>query len=103
MGQPEALAELPNGEFTFYPQAEEEYTIFYEGYNRPHVMTASTDTPIFNAQYHDLILFKALMKYAEHYNVTEIYKANETSFMRGIQQLEYTDLPKHNIVLRPFA
>lgn len=102
-GVPEIVTELPNGDLHFYPIPDDDYDIHYEGYRRPYMMTNGLDAPIFAAQYHDLIKLLALMKYGEYYNSSEVYKSAEKNYNKMIKKMEFSELPKNNIVLRPLV
>ena len=97
-GVPKYVTELPDGSFQFYPTPDATYTIYVEGYSEPDVMEASTDTPIFPTQYQELIKTNALIRYSEYYNVPEMYQSATRSFELGIKKMEFSQLPKDNLV-----
>ncbi len=104
--EPSYVTILPNGNLLFNSRFAEELLISFEGYREPAVMVNSTDIPIFPAQYHDLIQFKALMKYGAYYNAQEVYKANEIAYKNLLSKMKYSELPRENLVtptLVPFA
>ena len=102
-GKPEFVTELPTGELRFWPMADDDYEIIFEGYGQPHVMSASTDETIFSDQYDELVQAQALMRYAEYYNALEIYNISKAQFDIMIKKMEFSELPKDNLVTPTFV
>lgn len=102
-GVPKYVTELPDGTLQFYPTPDDTYTIFLEGYSTPDVLSGSTDTPIFPSQYHELIKLNALIRYSEYYNVPEMYQSATRSFEMGIKKMEFSELPRDNLVTPSFV
>jgi len=100
---PTYVTQLPNNNLRFNSKLDDLSDVLFEGYREPHIMVNSTDTPIFPPQYHDLIQFKALIKYASYYNATEVYKANEAAFREGISKMKFSELPKENLYTPPLV
>jgi len=102
-GVPEFLTQLPNKNLKFYPTIEEDGSIEFEGYREPHIMINSIDSPILPTQYHTLIEFKALMKYASFYNATEMYKANDLAYKDLLSKMRFSELPRDNTKVIPLV
>jgi len=111
VGKPEWYTEAPDGSFYFYPFEEAQadpndnidWQISFQGYARPNVMTASTDTPIFDVQYEELIKLKALTRYAEFYNSPEIMQSATKEYQMQIKTMEYSELPRNNLITPTFV
>lgn len=103
IGKPDRYTEMPDGNLMFYPTPDADYTIYFEGFSRPDVMVASGAEPVFASQYHDLIKLLALMKYGEYYNSSEVYKSAERNYNKMIKKMEFSELPKDNIILKPLV
>lgn len=95
--QPYYVTITPDNKLKFYPTANASYTIFYDGYLVPDTFTGDADTPIFRDEYHDLIQFKALIKYAAHYNSPEIYQDNTANYDLGIKKMVSNETPSINL------
>jgi len=102
-GKPEFVTELPTGELRFWPIADDDYEIIFEAFSRPDIMTAGTDEPIFAAQYHDLIKLDALRRYGEYYNSQEVYKSADATFRQLIMKMQFSELPRDNLVTPTFV
>jgi len=100
---PTHITQLPNNSLKLSAIQEYDCFINFEGYREPHVMKENLDIPIFAPQYHDLIQFKALMKYASFYNATETYNANKEAFNLDIKKMQFSELPRENIVTPTFV
>ena len=102
-GKPKFVTERPDGFLEFWKTADENYNIYLEGFSAPDIMSASSSTPIFHSQYDELIKAGALIRYAEFYNVPEIAKSSTRLYNKMMKQLEFSELPKYNIITRPFV
>lgn len=102
-GQPVYVTERPDNTLEFWKVADKNYNIYLEGFSVPDVMTESSDTPVFHSQYDELIKAGALIRYADFYNVPSIMKTAERTYSRLMKQLEFSKLPKYNIILKPFV
>ena len=102
-GEPEFVTERPDNTLEFWKVADRDYTIYLEGFAVPDIMTESADTPVFHSQYDELIKAGALMRYADFYNVPNIMNRAEKTYTRLMKQLEYSKLPKYNIITRPLV
>lgn len=101
--KPKFVTQLPTGELRFWPTADDDYTIIFEGFIRPNIMTDSLDVPIFNEQYHELIQAYALMRYGSFYNVKEVYDAASVTAKDILPRMQFSELPKDNLVTPPFV
>ena len=102
-GTPQYVTILPNGNLRFYPTADDDYTIYGNGYTRPDTFSADDDVPVFPEQYHHLILYKALSKYASYYNSPEMYQDSNAQYMMEIKRMERSELPYEQLSTLPLA
>lgn len=106
-GKPKFWTEDPSGRLHFYPAetvaSGVDWLIEFTGFARPDVMTASTDIPIIPTQYTETIKLKALMRYAEYYNSPEVMQSASYSFQQQIKKMEYSELPRDNIITIPLV
>jgi hypothetical protein len=63
-GRPIDFAIRPNRTIYLWPIPDDEYTIVGEYWKRPQVMSANDSEPLFPAEYHMAIVYRALMFYA---------------------------------------
>jgi len=111
IGRPTQYTEDPAGVYHFYPyeapnsdaQLRIDHTIDFQGYARPHVMVENEDTPILNPQYDELIVMKALIRYAEYYNSPEIMQSVTMRLNEQMKTLKYSELPRENLNTPPLV
>jgi hypothetical protein len=91
---------LPNDTIRFNGRATEDTEIFLSYYRKPFQLAQNTDVPVFGSQYHDAILYKALMYYAADEEAGNIYQdaqANFTAHMRRLESNEH----QHEMTMPP--
>lgn len=71
-GAPRYISERPDGVLHLYPPPSAVYTIGETHYVRPTEMSGNSDTPGLPARFHNIILYRALKKYARRENAPEI-------------------------------
>jgi len=111
VGKPEFYTEDPSGSLHFYPSEEAQldpndnidWAISFQGYARPDIMNVSTDIPVIPEQYIETVKLKALTRYAEYYNSPEVMQSASAEFARQIKRMEYSELPRDNLITIPFA
>jgi len=74
-GRPSVYAISPQGELCIGPKPDAAYTIQGEYVRTAQFLTANADVPIIPADYHDIIVWKALIMLADH---------DEAAFQRNI-------------------
>jgi len=87
-GTPTVVTRMPSGGLRFYPAPDVPYTVGFEYQTDAQVLTANADTPAIPSQYHDIILYRALLDYAGYEETTDVYSyANSeyTSLLRSLQ------------------
>lgn len=62
-GEPETCSISPNGHLMIGPRPDAVgYKIRGRGYRRPHALTADSDAPLLPEEFHDLIVWRALIR-----------------------------------------
>lgn len=74
VGPPEYVVIQPNNQLLIVPAPDGVYTITYDYFRRPRVLTANTEEPLIPADYRMAIVGRALMIYA-NYETAEEAKA----------------------------
>lgn len=66
-GKPYAFTQAPDGSLDFYPRPDKLYTLALEYTKDLTTLSAYSDSPSeLESEYHDVILWKAVMKYADY-------------------------------------
>ena len=92
-GRPVYMAIKPDRSVALWPIPDDEYTVTAEYFRAPHVMTANADTPIFPAQYHLLVMWRALVFYAGHSAAPETFAVGQQEHKRLLSMLRRAELP----------
>lgn len=92
-GRPQVVTVAPDQSLMLWPQPDDAYTIVGEQYRAPAIMTIDTDVPIFAAQYHDVIMWRALMMYGEFEGDPSVIGTGQTEAERVLDAMEARYLP----------
>lgn len=94
VGRPQVVTVAPDQSLKFWPIPDMAYTIVGEQFRAPHALAVDADTPIFPAQYHDAIVYRALMFYGEFEGDATVIATGQSEFMRELANLESRYLPQ---------
>ena len=93
--RPVAIAIGPDKSICLGPPPNSLYTITGDYYVAPSVMSADTDVPaLLPAQFHMLIVYKAMMMYAGYESAPEVFQRGMQEYALGLAQLEAIQLPQ---------
>lgn len=92
-GKPFNFSVAPNKNLLLNPIPELIHTVSGEYYKSNQSLTGNTDTPELPEQYHEAIVYRAMMKYARYEAAGEIYGDAEKEYRRIIYQMELHELP----------
>jgi len=102
---------LPNGKLRCLPTPDDAYTITYNYWLKPAELDDTDDDAesVIPSQYHDLIVYRAMMFYANYENAPEVMAQGGQGYGELMQQLEQDQLPNrygrfaqtNDIVIRP--
>lgn len=92
-GTPLYVVMVPNGDLQLYPIPDKPYTISYEFYRTPQVLTKADDIPWIPATWHKVIVYRAMMMYAAYENAPEVNQAGMDGLAVLMPQLEAARLP----------
>jgi hypothetical protein len=91
--QPSQVVIMPNGKLRCDPTPNGVYTISFDYWMKPVAMALNTDVSIIPEEFHDVILGKALMHYAEYENAAETMQKGQRMYADWILPLESKQLP----------
>lgn len=93
-GRPTIVTVRPDQSLQFWPIPDNGYTIVGEQFRTPAVMAADSDTPIFEARFHDTITYRALFYYGEFEGDATVLGTSQTELARELEPMESYYLPK---------
>lgn len=93
-GRPQVVTVAPDQSLMFWPKPDDDYTIVGEQYRAPAVLLNNTDEPLFAAQYHDTIMYRALMLYGEFEGDATVIATGQSEFDRELSAMEAFYLPR---------
>jgi len=93
-GRPLAWTIRPTDQaVVLWPLPDTDYTIVGEYFKRAQVMTANTDVPIFPVEFHDVLMWRALMFYAGFENAAPEYAVAKGEYGDTLSKLRRDQLP----------
>jgi hypothetical protein len=96
-GRPQHYAIRPDNAIVYAPTPDKVFVAKVEYYRRPQILTANSDVPVMPAHHHDLIVYRALLKFAAHYEATAQYQDAKGIHDELMSNLELEQLPKMGI------
>lgn len=93
-GRPQVVTEKPDRSLLFWPIPDAVYQVVGEQYRAPHNFTANADTPLFAARFHQVIVQRALMLYAEYEGDATVFASAQTECDRVIGEMEAMYMPE---------
>ena len=92
-GRPTHFSIKPDNSIVFWPTPDDAYTCRGEYIVTPDELDGNTDTPIIPAQYHMLIVWRALVQYGAALAADEKYNHASLEYRRLMRAMEATQLP----------
>jgi hypothetical protein len=92
--RPSVVTQAPDMSLLFWPTPDAAYTIVGEQYQAPVELVNNTDVPPFAARYHDAIVYRALMLYAQFEGDVSVLSYAQAECARVIGDMENAYLPK---------
>lgn len=92
--QPLAVTISPAGTLLVdpVPNSASTYEVRFEYYIVPSLLVAATDVPGMPLRFHDMIMYRALMKYASHDGAAEVYADAQANYEKWERRLETDQL-----------
>ncbi len=95
-GRPIKFTIAPDYGLRFWPVPDDVYTINGEQYRTNHEFASDTDVPLFD-QFHWIIVYSALEKYAQYVGDPAVYSGSERDHRKLARAFEFAYLPKITI------
>lgn len=92
--RPHAVARGPANTLMVGPVNDDGYTLVGDYYKVPSELSAAGDTPVLPTQFHDAIVYRAMMFYGVSEAAPEFYDEGKLEFSRMIRQIEASQLPR---------
>jgi hypothetical protein len=96
-GRPIKVSVKPDQSLVFYPTPDDVYTIVGERFKSAQELNENADIPLIPAQYHDIIMWRALIFYGEFESAQEHLSTGEAEYKRLLRSLEARELPNLTI------
>lgn len=87
-GEPQIIVIKPDLSILVLPEPAAVYNIRYEGYLAVDELSGNTDTPIIPADWHMIIVYKAMEYYGVHHEAPEIIAEGQALYRTALQSLE---------------
>jgi hypothetical protein len=96
-GQPIVFAITPVKAIGLGPVPSAGYTITGDYYTAPVVLASDSDTPAAPSQFHNVIIYRAMMSYGSYESAPEVYQRGELEYKRIMRLMEQDRLPEVTI------
>jgi len=95
-GVPDRVIIMPDGDLQFEPIPDDVYTIGADYYVRPTLLAASADVSAIPEEFHDIILGRAMILYANYESAPEIKDQGEEIYVEQLALMENDQLPNQH-------
>lgn len=95
-GRPHSFTILPNNSVRLMPTPNAEYTIDFDYYRKPKVLSGNADTPLIPVDYHDTIVWLAKVLWAQFDEAAEQGQAAGGLFEAAMKRLQNDQLPSRD-------
>lgn len=92
-GQPYMATLTPDKRLLFYPAPSADMPVNIQGHRNPTTLTANTDVPIIPVEYHESIVARALMFYADYEEDIYRYQRAAMEYDEWLRRMGETQLP----------
>ena len=92
-GRPLIAVERPDQALVLWPVPDAAYSVMAEYYRAPPALLTNSDTPALPARFHEAIVYRALMLYAEFEGDASLFASAQSEFSRWLSQIERSNLP----------
>ena len=92
-GQPHTAVVMPNNSLRLFPMPDAAYNITFEYYRAPKAMADNDDLPRLPAKFHDIVVLRALIKYAYYESAPEVLDRARDEYPSRLMALESSQLP----------
>jgi hypothetical protein len=82
---------------------DEIYTIYFDYYRTPQRLSTNTDELLLAEQFHDAVLYKAILYVAAEQDAPELYQDAQAQLNIRLSSMGVTALPAITLAERPVA
>jgi hypothetical protein len=93
-GTPIAITETPDGTYDLYPRPNKRYRLTYTYTTIPQTLMDDDDEPAAPVEYHDIIVWRALMNYADYDEKPQVFARAERRYNLYKNRLNVNKLPE---------
>lgn len=102
-GRPVKYAIRPDKAIVFAPTPIEIYTVSVDYYKTPVSLAANTDEIDIAESKHEVVMYKAMMYFAAHFEAPMLYQHSQAQYDRLINELEFKQMPEMEVTTVPLA
>lgn len=100
---PQQFSVSPSKALRFDAVPTQVETVNFEYFRKPYAFVNGNDTPVFDEQYHDIVLYKALMLYAANDEAGNIYQDAAANYAKKLAELRMQELDRPFVDMPPLA
>ena len=102
-GKPTSFTIRPDNLISFNTLPDEIYTIYFDYYRTPQRLSTNTDELLLEEQFHDAVLYKAILYVAAEQDAPELYQDAQAQLNIRLSSMGVTALPAITLAERPVA
>jgi hypothetical protein len=102
-GKPTSFTIRPDNLISFNTLPDEIYTIYFDYYRTPQQLSTNTDELLLAEQFHDAVLYKAILYVAAEQDAPELYQDAQAQLNIRLSSMGVTALPAITLAERPVA
>jgi hypothetical protein len=96
-GRPTDFSIKPDKSIVLWPTPSAAYTVVGEYFKRAQELSANADEPLFPQEFHDILVWRAIVFYAAHEAAPEVYAHGKSEYNRLLRALRRDQLPMISI------
>jgi len=102
-GKPTSFTIRPDNLISFNTLPDEIYTIYFDYYRTPQQLSTNTDELLLAEQFHDAVLYKAILYVAAEQDAPELYQDAQSQLNIRLSAMGTSALPTITLAERPVA
>lgn len=102
-GKPTSFTIRPDNLISFNTLPDEIYTIYFDYYRTPQRLSTNTDELLLAEQFHDAVLYKAILYVAAEQDAPELYQDAQSQLNIRLSAMGTSVLPTITLAERPVA
>ena len=102
-GKPTSFTIRPDNKMSFNTLPDAVYGIYFDYYRTPQQLALNTDELLLAEQYHDAVLYKAILYVAAEQDAPELYQDAQAQLNIRLSAMGTTALPTITLAERPVA